>query len=117
MARKIDKAKIADPDGEAWHAEARLRWRSAERVALAVGGETIDHYQPVPLPDFDAGKPSHVSRQLLGRFIVERGSGIVHDCYAATPECALDAMADCTFYHFWSELPGEETPCPDCIGS
>jgi len=114
--RKAWKAKrVEDPEGESWHAEARRRWSAAEAVRPE---EPISAYDPLPLPDFNAARPSHVSRDLLGRFLQDRDTGIVHDCHSATPECGIDGIRNGTFFHFWSEVladPQEDTPCSLCI--
>jgi len=118
MARKIDTAKVQDPEGESWHREASSRWAAAEDLGTVLGVPALDLYDPVPLPDFGAQRSSYVSRDLLGRFLQERSTGIVHDCYAAVEACALDGIQDATFYHFWSEVgkdPEVDVPCPHCI--
>ena len=62
-------------------------------------------------------RPRH---QLLGRFLQDRDSRVVHDVYRATPECGVDAIRNGTFFHFWSEVvadPGvaNDLPCPYCM--
>lgn len=118
--RKADRPewrgkKVEDPEGESWHAESRRRWREAEALRPE---EPFTVYERVPLPDFNAGRPSHVSRDLLGRFLQDRDTGIVHDCHNATEDCGIDFIRNGTFFHFWSEVledPQEDHPCSLCI--
>jgi hypothetical protein len=112
MPRDIAKVKVQDPDGESWHAEASRRWQAAERRTPE---EPFAVYEPVPLPDFSAGRSASVTRDLLGRFLHDRESGILHDCYAAVPGCAVDEIRNGTFYHFWSEVPEGADPCDLCL--
>lgn len=115
---KIDKVKIQDPDGEAWHREASSRWGAADDLGAVLGVPAFEVYDPVPLPDFGAQRSSYVSRDLLGRFIQDRDTGIVHDCYAAVEACGVDGIRNGTFYHFWSEVgkdPATDLPCSLCI--
>ncbi|HEY5276115.1 MAG TPA: hypothetical protein VIK38_06200 [Coriobacteriia bacterium] len=108
------RAAIHDPAGEAWHAEARARWAKAE----AADPETpIAAYDAPPLPKWFA--PAHVKRELLGRFLLDRDTGVLHDVSAATEGCRVDAIRNGTFFHFASELPPDGTDqrdCPLCIG-
>lgn len=118
MARKIDKVKVDDPAGESWHGEASRRWASAVDLGDVLGVPAVEMYEPVPLPDFQAQASPAVSREVLGRFVQDRGTGIVHDVQAAVPECGVDAIHNATFFHFWSEVvaaAGEDTPCDLCI--
>lgn len=118
MARKINKVKVQDPDGESWHAEASRRWASAEDLGTALGVPAFEVYDPVPLPDFGAQRSAYVSREVLGRFVQERSTGIVHDVTTATQACNVDGIPDATFYHFWSEVVaslGDDVPCDLCI--
>ena len=110
-------AKVDDPDGEAWHGEARQRWTEAE-VADPVTPFTA--YQAPALPVWSAQAPAHVKRELLGRFLQDRDTRVVHDVYRATPECAVDAIRNGTFFHFWSEVVADNSvaddlPCPYCM--
>ena len=104
------RAAIGDPDGEAWHAEARARWDAAE-------GD-IERYDAPPLPSWSASP--HVTRELFGRFLLDRDASVLHDVTAATEGCRLDAIANGTFVHFASELAAAITAdtldCADCIG-
>jgi hypothetical protein len=113
--RAKDKVRVHDPVGEAWHREASARWASAVE---ARPDQPIEAYDPLPLPDFNDGKPTHVQRHLMGRFLQDRDTGLVHDCHVATEVCAVDAIKNGTFYHFWSEVqidPALDIPCPNCI--
>lgn len=111
----------ADPDGDAWHAEAGAKWKSAEELATMLGTATFEVYDPVPLPDFRSKASDHVKRpDVFGRYLVERDSLVVHDVYAAKPECGIDGIRNGTYFHFLSELletVEEETPCAHCLGS
>jgi len=108
---------IDDPDGEKWHAEALARWTAAE----AADPETpFMAYQAPALPDWSAQSPAHVTRKLLGRFLQDRDTRVVHDVYRATPECAVDAIRNGTFFHFWSEVVVDarvvdDLACPYCM--
>jgi hypothetical protein len=93
-------ARRPDPAGDEWHAKAGGRW--AQALALAPGDPFADYEAP-PLPSWQA--PEHVKREVLGRYLEDRDTGQVHDVEHATPACAIDAIANGTFYHFESELP------------
>lgn len=115
MARKIAGAKVQDPDGEAWHALARGRWDEA--VAKAKDGRP-EGWDAPDLPRFQENVAASVTREVFGRFLQDRDTGIVHDCYAATPDCRVDEIPNGTFFHFWSEVlenVQEDLPCPLCI--
>lgn len=115
------KAKLDDPDGREWHRKARAKWRTAEELATVLGVETIEMYDPEPLPDFRASAPAHVTRpDVYGRFLVDRDTLVVHDVYASSEECGIDGIRNGTYVHFLSELLEtieEETPCAACIGA
>lgn len=108
---------VDDPDGEAWHSEARQRWAEAELV----DPETpFMAYRAPALPDWSAKAPAHVTRELLGRFLQDRDTRAVHDVYAAKPECLVDSIHNGTFFHFWSEVVADtaivdDLPCPLCL--
>jgi len=113
----LHAAKIDDPDGEAWHHEARQRWAEAE---LADPETPLLAYRAPALPDWSAQAPAHVTRELLGRFLEDRDTRVVHDVYRATPECAVDAIRNGTFFHFWSDVVADtsivdDLPCPLCL--
>ncbi len=77
-------------------------------------------YQAPALPAWSANAPAHVTRELLGRFLHDRDSRVVHDVYRATPDCGVDAIRNGTFFHFWSEVVADTTivddlPCPLCL--
>lgn len=120
---KLLELELEDPDGVEWMQTAASRWDTASVLAVGMGGDSrlaLELYDPPPLPDFRAKAPAHVTRELLGRFLQQRSTGIVHDVYAAKPECELDRIADATFYHFWSEVVdaiGEDVPCRYCLGA
>lgn len=104
------RAAIHDPAGEAWHAEARARWDAAE-------GD-IERYDAPALPAFTA--PPHVTRELLGRFLHDRDTGVLHDVSRGTEACRIDRIRNGTFVHFLRELagavPADARDCTDCIG-
>lgn len=113
----LHAATVDDPDGEAWHAEARRRWAEAERA----DPETpLLAYQAPALPVWSEKAPAHVTRELHGRFLQDRDTRLVHDVYQATPKCAVDAIRNGTFFHFWSEVVtdagvADDLPCPRCM--
>lgn len=100
-----------DPVGEAWHDEARGRWRRAEEL---VPEEPFTAYDALALPAWSA--PAHVKRELFGRYLLDRDGGVVHDVEHAPETCAIDAIRNATFYHFESELPDELVDCA-CMGA
>jgi len=108
---------VDDPDGEEWHREAQARWSAAN----AADPETpFMAYQAPALPDWSGKTPAHVTRELLGRFLQDRDTRVVHDVYQATPECAVDAIRNGTFFHFWSEVVADtcivdDLLCPLCL--
>jgi hypothetical protein len=117
ISRRLHAAKIDDPDGVAWHGEARQRWAEAE---LADPETPFMPYVGPALPDWSAQAPAHVTREILGRFLQDRGTKVVHDVYAAKPECLIDAICNGTFFHFWSEVVADtsvadDLPCPTCM--
>jgi hypothetical protein len=105
------RAAIHDPEGEAWHAEARARWKAAE---IADPETPFMAYDAPPLPAWSA--PAHVKRELLGRFLLDRDMGIVHDVAHALPACGVDAIRNGTFIHFASELPAADVVDCTCMG-
>lgn len=115
------RAKLDDPDGQEWHRKARAKWRAAEELAVVLGTEPLEMYDPEPLPDFRANAPAHVTRpDVFGRFLVDRDTLVVHDVYAAAESCGIDAIRNGTYVHFLSELletVEEELPCGSCIGA
>jgi hypothetical protein len=121
--KTLRELEVDDPDGIDWHAKAGAKWDLASVLAAAAGPEAnpLDYYDAPALPDFRAGASEHVKRpDVYGRFVQERSTGIVHDVYAAKPECRIDDIPDGTYYHFWSELVeaiGEDVPCDYCLGA
>jgi hypothetical protein len=113
----LHAATVDDPDGEAWHGEANARWAEAE---LADPATSFLAYTAPALPTWSEKAPAHVTRELLGRFLQDRGTRVVHDVYRATPECAVDEIRNGTFFHFWSEVladssVADDLPCPNCM--
>ena len=116
--RTVNDLEVEDPEGVAWQEEASSRWRAAADQAALQGVEPVTLYDPVPLPDFGASRSSAVSREVLGRFVQDRASGIVHDVTAAVEACGVDGIANATFFHFWAEVvadPEVDLPCPHCL--
>ena len=79
-------------------------------------------YQAPALPLWSEKAPDHVTRELLGRFLQDRDTRVVHDVYRATPECAVDAIRNGTFFHFWSEVladtgVADDIPCRRCMAA
>jgi hypothetical protein len=96
--------------------------RRATRCGLpAVIAETsITACQAPELPAWSEQVPAHVTRELLGRFLQDRDAWVVHDVHRATPRCAVDAIHNGTFFHFWSEVVAditvaEDLPCLHCM--
>lgn len=125
-----------DPDEATWrarwaeadaHNRAELRRFRADLDAARRGNRTArrtkvkapDLVEAPPLPDFGARRPAHVKRELLGRYLFDRDTGTVHDCYAAVGACAIDEIANGTFVHFGGELdaalPADAVQCPACM--
>ena len=103
---------IDDPDGQEWHRKAGARWSAAERA----DPETpFMAYQAPAFPVWSEQAPAHVTRELLGRFLRDRDTRIVHDVYRATPECAVDAIRNGTFFHFWSEVVADASVADDLL--
>lgn len=113
----LHAAKVDDPDGETWHREARARWAAA---ALANPDAPHEAYQAPALPEWREQASTHAKRELLGRFLQDRDTRLVHDVYRATPDCGLDKIRNGTFFHFWSEViadggAADDLPCPRCL--
>jgi hypothetical protein len=104
-----------DPVGEKWQAEADRRWQLALARADEQELSALELFEPVPLPDFAAQRSPHVSREVLGRFLLDRDTGLVHDVATARPACQLDAIANATFIHFGHELHGLEAEPHSCM--
>jgi hypothetical protein len=100
-AKPKGRAAIKDPAGEAWHAEAGKRWAQALKDKPDA---PLDAYDPHPLPTW--APPAHVTREVLGRFLHDRDTGMVHDVEHALESCYLDNIQNGTFIHFASELDG-----------
>lgn len=111
---ELAKRVIDDRDGEAWHSEARQRWAEAE---LADPEAPFSAYVAPALPNWSAKAPAHVTRELLGRFLRDRDTRVVHDVYEATPECAVDAIRNGTFFHFWDEVVADPSIVDDLLCS
>lgn len=106
-----------DPAGREWQGKADEAWAVAEGRAEQLDDPdqpAIAFYDAPPLPDFNDGKPAHVKRELLGRYLYD--GAVVHDCHSAKPSCKVDAVRNGTFYHFGHEVPDDLQPCPNCAG-
>ncbi len=67
-----------------------------------------------------AGGPA--LRRHGGPVFARHSHRVIHDVYAATPECAVDPIRNGTFFHFWSEVladtsVADDVPCPRCMAS
>lgn len=108
---------IHDPEGLAWQAEAERRWEEAVRRAGEMGVSPISLYRAPEFPRWSA--PSHVRREVLGRFVLDRESGVLHDVTRAGEECRIDGIGSATWIHFGHEVesaaPPDARPCPVCL--
>lgn len=108
-----DRTPVDDPHGERWHRDAAAEWARASKPRAR------KPYQAPDLPDFGGQvDTSLVTREVLGRFIQDRDTGVVHDAYAATTECGIDVIRNGTWWHFWSEVaadPLRDVRCPHCL--
>ncbi len=114
---QLAKRAVDDPDDHAWHRESVARWSAAE---VADPETPLLAYRSPALPAWSEKAPGHIKRELLGRFLQDRDTRVVHDVYRATPECGVDAIRNGTFFHFWSEVladPGvaDDLPCAYCM--
>lgn len=117
---KVKDKAVDDPAGVEWHAKARSRWDGFMDATEgdARRAEAAWTANPEPLPDFVALRGPSVTRDVFGRFVQDRATGVVHDITTATPDCGVDAIANATFFHFWSEVVehvGDDIPCSNCI--
>jgi len=94
------RTRRPDPDGPAWHEAARASWEAA--VATAASAEELAEHVAPALPEWTA--PAFVKRELFGRYLVDRDTGLVHDVRFALESCELDGIVNATFYHFELEL-------------
>lgn len=122
----LAKHPVDDPALDRWQAsieaEAKRAANPRSRKPFAMPG----------LPDFAAGAAAGVVDALasgpralagrtpavLGRFLQDRGTGLVHDVTRATAACDLGAAMNGTWFHFWQEVladPTADTPCPTCM--
>lgn len=101
---KVSRGTIRrpDPEGEAWQAESAQRWVRAEQEAAATGDLPVTFYTPPPLPVFVGA--AHVTRQLLGRYLHDHDTNVVHDVTHALETCGIDGIRNGTFVHFADEL-------------
>ena len=103
-----------DPAGEAWQREASGRWQKAHNRARNAGGDfaPVEFYEAPPLPVWTA--PPHVTRELLGRYLHDRDTGVVHDTAHALESCGIDSVRNATFVHFAHELGALPADVVDC---
>lgn len=107
---KPRKPRKPDPDGSTWHREATERWSKA----VSRNPEApIEEYDAPPLPAWSA--PAIVARELFGRYLLDRDTGLVHDVQNAVEECWIDSIFNATFYHFESELPESANDHAACM--
>jgi len=111
--RQARQRPVRRPDaaGQKWHAKAAEQW---EKAVATAPDDPLSVFEAPALPGWRA--PSHVKRELLGRYLENRDTGQVHDVEHATAECRIDAIANGTFYHFESELP-DELDDHECMGA
>ncbi len=108
-----------DPEGDAWLAEAGRRWGAATNRARRAGGDftPAEFFTAPAFPTWSA--PAHVTRELLGRYLHDRDTNIVHDTAHALEACGIDGIHNATFVHFRSELeralPADVVDCA-CMG-
>lgn len=119
-AKVVKDIAVDDPVGIEWHRNARDRWNGYMDAAEGDGtvAEAAWARNPEPLPDFAALRPAHITRDVFGRFVQDRTTGIVHDITKATEDCDVDGIVNATFYHFWTEVVeavGDDIPCPRCV--
>jgi hypothetical protein len=108
---------IDDPADAEWHNAAVAALAAA---VLATPENPMAAYEAPPLPEWHAAVP--VTRQLLGRFLQDRATGLVHDVQNAKESCALDTITQGTWFHFWSEIVANPTVDhdsrhEDCMGT
>ena len=118
-------ARRPDPDGDRWFADARAviarnektieRWRAEhgslpstrheERAAHRELMDQLDDVPPLPVETWQPPRQARVSRPIMGRFLHDRDTDVVHDVTQATDDCQLDDIRNGTFVHFARELP------------
>lgn len=111
---QLTPSPVDDPDGTRWQRAADAEWARANKPRAR------KPYAAPTLPDFRVKAADHVTRDVLGRFLQDRDTGLVHDVYAATAECDVDAITSGTWYHFWHEVvadPANDVRCPHCLGA
>jgi len=120
MATKVKDATVTDPAGIEWAARASSRWTgyvdAAEGDMRAAVRAWAEH--PEPLPDFAALRSAHVTRDVFGRFVLDRDTGTLHDIANATAACNIDSVHNGTYFHFWHEAQehaGDDNPCAECM--
>lgn len=111
MAKKHPLADlgIQDPAGDEWHGRASAAWAKASsraERARANGDDAVavEFYDAPPLPEWE--KSEAVAGEVLGRFVYQPGSGLVHDVSRATGACRVDDELPRVFVHFARELEG-----------
>lgn len=129
MAKQDRFGKIEDPIGVQWQEEASARWAQAEARAerARASAENPNEapsafalYDAPPLPDFSEDAHPSVTGEILGRFVYQPGTRLVHDVTRATPGCRIDQERPRLFVHFAHEIegavPAEAEPHAACMG-
>ena len=101
MSTEVLGLAIDDPAEDAWRTADRKRRHQARNPA---------DYRPPPLPRWTA--PAFVTREQLGRFLIDADTGVVHDVSHATAGCGIDEIQNCTWTHFASEIVGSIASTP-----
>lgn len=116
--------RIEDPEGEAWQRRADAAWQRYGADARA-----YRRHSP-PLPQWPAAPC--VTRELQGRFLLDRDTGVLHDALYAVEACGIDGIINAAWMHFAHELGRNlatiaarmrsggrtlppVTPCPHCL--
>ena len=105
-----DKRRHKDPAAAEWRRGDKAAWDKAVELSPEA---PMDAYNPHPLPAFKATK--HVKRELYGRYIEDRDTGLVHDTEHAVEACDIDGIKNGTFYHFEDEVPDGLTDHATCM--
>lgn len=125
MAKGKRFSGIEDPRGEEWQGRAGAAWTRAVEVAErsrqeGEEPEPFSHYEAPALPDFAEDATSVVKGEVLGRFVYQPGTGLVHDVTKAAPGCRVDQERPRVFIHFAHEIegavPDEAEPHAACMG-
>jgi hypothetical protein len=115
MAEEEAKRPL-DQEGDEWLEMARAAIAESTEEAEELGVHPLKVYndKEITLPDFNKDRSPHVKRELFGRYLEDRDTDTVHDCYMAMKECNVDAIVNATFYHFGPEVP-ENLTLHECV--